>query len=98
MQGKNLYQALVSICFDSYEKHIFDVFVDSIYNELVTPISTTINIAAEVDTGNLCLNIDISTTSIVQLRAMINSIMYLTHTILLTLDMLKENTDTKTEV
>lgn len=80
MQGKDLYKGVISICFPN-NAELFKIITDGIYPELVsTPSPTKSNISINMDKHNLCLNVEISTYSLSQLRALINSLFYLIYT------------------
>lgn len=90
MQSKNLYQGDISICFNQGEHKLFNTLIDSVYPELANPTETTrVQINVNIDPTNLCMNIRISSYSLSQLRALINSTMYLTHLALSILNEIK---------
>lgn len=96
MQSKGLYQGGISICFNQGEQELFNTLIDSVYPELANPAETTrVQININIDFDNLCVNVEISTYSLSQLRALINSTMYLTHLALSILNEVKAHTEDK---
>lgn len=93
MQGKDLYQGNISVCFNQEEQRLFDILIDSIYPEIVSPVEATrIRVNVNIDPRALCIDIEISAYSLSQLRALFNSAMYLIHVILSTIDVIKAYT------
>jgi tRNA threonylcarbamoyladenosine modification (KEOPS) complex Pcc1 subunit len=91
MQSKDVYKSYISICFSCSEVEEYNTIIDSMYPELTMPINskkTSINIS--IDPPRKCIYISISTYSLSQIRAIINSILYLTNTTLCTLNVLRK--------
>ncbi|MEM4513708.1 MAG: KEOPS complex subunit Pcc1 [Ignisphaera sp.] len=94
MRCKGLHQGSINICFKLNEEEKFRVIVDSIYPELVYPVSVEKTcIDVKIDPEKLCLIIEIDTYSTSQLRAIINSILYLVHITLSTLNIMQKSTN-----
>lgn len=92
MQREGLHQGVINICFKSGEEEKFKVVVDSTYVEFTYPVGIgKTHIDVDVDPSRLCLNVIIDTYSLPQLRALINSILYLVHVALSTLNAIQKS-------
>lgn len=95
MQCQGLHQGFINVCFNLNEEEKFKVVVDSIYPELAYPVSVgKTYIDVKINSEKLCLIVEINTYSMSQLRAIINSILYLMHIILSTLNIMQKSTNT----
>jgi len=91
MQSENIYKSCVKICFTHLEAENFDIVLESIRPEIVMPIdSKRTNIILDIDVARSCIVISISTSSLSQLRAIINSILYLVNTSVTTINVLRK--------
>ncbi|MEM1644829.1 MAG: hypothetical protein QXL96_02980 [Ignisphaera sp.] len=91
MQSESLHQGVINICFKPEDEEKFKVVIDSTYAEFIQSagIGKTY-IDVNMDFNRLCLNVTINTYSVSQLRAIINSVLYLVHVTLSTLSVIQK--------
>ena len=89
MQSENVYRASIRICpSNTEEDKIIEVIEKSLYAEAVNPANVgKINIGLVKD--EKCVDIVITADTLSHLRAVINSFLYLVHSVIATIEILK---------
>ncbi len=73
------------MCFNNNDQSLFRTVVESLYVELINPIGgSKTYVGVDINEEDRCLMITICSESLSQLRAVVNSVMYLIHTLLYT--------------
>ncbi|MEM0371039.1 MAG: hypothetical protein QXG46_00030 [Ignisphaera sp.] len=80
------------MCFNDDDPSLFHTIVESLYIELINPIGgSKTYVGVDVNEEDRCLMIIICSESLSQLRAVVNSVMYLMHALLYTIKIISNH-------